>query len=808
MNLVADRHPGVLAHAYRDLSELAPVPPALWRRATRYRAAGAAGTEPTPRQVADDPARYLRELRDRTADALVAMADLDHPDRVFPTIPQGYASNTVCLAYGTAGVVHALRRLDRPLPPGLLERLRRDALAGAADLGPGLFAGTAGIARVLADCGLTEEAGTLLAAADRHPLTASSATLFGGSAGVALTHLALFGHTGDERHIDRALALAGALPADDDLLTDLIGADDATGLMHGRCGIALMLAQLAELTGEVRLADRAVRLLHAELDRAIDPDAAGLLFPVSAGDRRALPYLFAGSAGMVFAATRVLRASPDERLAAALPRLLAPLRLTYTAMPGLCQGLARLRLHPRRPRRRGRRRADRAEPLQVRRAAPHRRPVPRRPAVALQRGAVERLGGRAAGPEPGARPAAGRVVHGRRRHRPAAGRCGPMSARDLRKYWAGQTLSTFGSVFTAIAMPIVAVEHLDATPAQIGLISAASFVPMVLLGLPAGALADRIARPRRALIILDTFSALAVAVVALGVATDTATVGWLAALAAAQGGALILLEVVYFIHLNQLVEAGELGPARAKLQAGQYAAGFVGRLLVGPTIVLLGAPAAIAVDAVTYLLSVAALLAMGPVAPLVREPIAAAGGAVLDTLRGMTAGLKFFVSDAFHRTLLLFFLVPGAAMAGAAALTAPFVLRVLGVPQAAYGMLFAATGLLGLARLDAGRADTAVRPQRGPGHARGLHREPGQCAAAAVVTRIAAGGRRLRRGGYRPAGVLRRRRERGDQPGHRRRRRRGRDRPHRGAAQGAGRRRGARRRPRGRPARRHDRRPA
>ncbi|GID90771.1 MFS transporter [Amorphoplanes digitatis] len=272
-----------------------------------------------------------------------------------------------------------------------------------------------------------------------------------------------------------------------------------------------------------------------------------------------------------------------------------------------------------------------------------------------------------------------------------------MSARDLRKYWAGQTLSTFGSVFTAIAMPIVAVEHLDATPAQIGLISAASFVPMVLLGLPAGALADRIARPRRALIILDTFSALAVAVVALGVATDTATVGWLAALAAAQGGALILLEVVYFIHLNQLVEAGELGPARAKLQAGQYAAGFVGRLLVGPTIVLLGAPAAIAVDAVTYLLSVAALLAMGPVAPLVREPIAAAGGAVLDTLRGMTAGLKFFVSDAFHRTLLLFFLVPGAAMAGAAALTAPFVLRVLGVPQAAYGMLFAATGLLGLA---------------------------------------------------------------------------------------------------------------
>jgi hypothetical protein len=101
-----------------------------------------------------------------------------------------------------------------------------------------------------------------------------------------------------------------------------------------------MLAQLGELTGERRWAQRAVRLLRAELDRAIDPDAAGLLFPLSAGDRRALPYLFAGSAGMVVATIRALRASPDERLATAMPRLLEPLRLTYTAMPGLFQGLA------------------------------------------------------------------------------------------------------------------------------------------------------------------------------------------------------------------------------------------------------------------------------------------------------------------------------------------------------------------------------------------------------------------------------------------------------------------------------------
>ena len=267
-----------------------------------------------------------------------------------------------------------------------------------------------------------------------------------------------------------------------------------------------------------------------------------------------------------------------------------------------------------------------------------------------------------------------------------------MSARDLRKYWAGQTLSTFGSVFTAVALPIVAVEHLNAGPAEISLISAAAFVPTVLLGLPAGLLADRIRRPRRALLLLDTFSAIAVAVVALGVATDTATVAWFAVLAAVQGAAGILLEVLYFIHLGQLTDAGSLGPARARLQAGQFGAALVGRLLVGPTIVLTGASVAILVDAVTYVLSVAALLAMAPVAPLARRPLAAAGGMLNDVF----AGLRFLSGTAYYRTLLLFFVVPGAAMAGVGALTAPFLLRVVGVPTAAYGLLFAATGLLGL----------------------------------------------------------------------------------------------------------------
>ena len=340
---VAQRNPDALAHLHHDLAVRAPVAPALWARATRFHAPGPDPVLPTPEQVDEDPLRHLAALRDATAAGLLALADVDHPVRVFPTIAEGHMANTLCVAYGTAGVVHALRRAGIALPEGLSERLRRDALESADKLGPGLYVGLAGVSWVLADCGLLDEALHLLKAADDHPLVGESATLFGGSAGLALTHLALYGHTGEQRHVDRALELAANLPADD-LLTAQLGPDDATGLLHGRCGIALMLQQIAAVTGDGGHLARGVRLLHAELDRAADPDAPSLIFPVSDVDRRAMPYLYCGSAGLAATTARYLSATADRRLTEALPRVLAPLRTTFTALPGLFSGLSGLGL--------------------------------------------------------------------------------------------------------------------------------------------------------------------------------------------------------------------------------------------------------------------------------------------------------------------------------------------------------------------------------------------------------------------------------------------------------------------------------
>ncbi|MFE0465279.1 MFS transporter [Kitasatospora sp. NPDC058965] len=264
--------------------------------------------------------------------------------------------------------------------------------------------------------------------------------------------------------------------------------------------------------------------------------------------------------------------------------------------------------------------------------------------------------------------------------------------RDVTLYWWGQTTSAFGSVFTAIAVPVIAVVALHASAGEIGLVSAASSLPVLLFGLPLGALADRITRPRRVLTALDVVCALVVALLARGLATGTVGIGALAAGAVLLGGVGSLESAVYFVHLRQLVGVEGVGRARARLQAGSYGAALLGRVLAGPTIVLVGGAGALAADAVSYLLSASALLAMRSPDLVPRE----SGTGALDALRGAAAGLRFFARPGFPRALLVFVVVPATTMAAVTALTGPFLLRVVHLPTGAYGLVFAFSGLMGL----------------------------------------------------------------------------------------------------------------
>ena len=348
---IAERHPAALDHLHADMSELAPVEPRLWQRATRSYNVTEACVLPTPQDIRGDPIAALRWLSDKTADALEEMAQPGHPARVYPTIPLGYQTSTRAVAAGTAGVLLALNRADRGCDPVVIRGLRDEALASSRASAPGLLFGSAGIAQVLAELGESDAAETLLAAAAGHPVNAAIATLGAGAAGTALGLLAHHRLTGEQRWLDLAQRLLERVP-DGDELTSQLSSTYRSGLIGGRAGVALALHHLHRRTGDPHLFTRGMRLLGEELEYSRPVPEGGLGFKTTHEDSRVYPYLFAGSAGYARVLARYLADHPDAEFgtdaaaglqpADVLEQCLRACSARFSVFPGLFPGLAGL----------------------------------------------------------------------------------------------------------------------------------------------------------------------------------------------------------------------------------------------------------------------------------------------------------------------------------------------------------------------------------------------------------------------------------------------------------------------------------
>ena len=190
----------------------------------------------------------------------------------------------------------------------------------------------------------------------------------------------------------------------------------------------------------------------------------------------------------------------------------------------------------------------------------------------------------------------------------APGRFAAFGNRNFRLYFVGQTISSIGSWAQSLAVTWLVLDLTDRSD-QLGIALALQFLPMLILGAPAGVLADRLNNRR---LLLATSAASGVLALTFGIVVSTghATIWWIYALTFALGLVLAVERPTMQAILFQLVGRDLLSNAVAANGTINAVSRLIGPAIAGGLIATVGVTVGFYINAASYLVVIAALLAL------------------------------------------------------------------------------------------------------------------------------------------------------------------------------------------------------
>ena len=182
---------------------------------------------------------------------------------------------------------------------------------------------------------------------------------------------------------------------------------------------------------------------------------------------------------------------------------------------------------------------------------------------------------------------------------------------DFVKLWGSLTITHFGGQVTFLALPLTAALLLNASPFEVGVLTALEALPFALLGLPAGVLVDRF--PKLPIIIAaDVGRALALLAVPVCAWLGVLSMPILYIVGFLVGTGSIIGWPAYQVFMTERVGRSNLVEANAKIGISDSAAQLVGPGIAGMLIQWLTAPFAILLDAICFLVSAMMLRGIPP----------------------------------------------------------------------------------------------------------------------------------------------------------------------------------------------------
>jgi predicted MFS family arabinose efflux permease len=257
--------------------------------------------------------------------------------------------------------------------------------------------------------------------------------------------------------------------------------------------------------------------------------------------------------------------------------------------------------------------------------------------------------------------------------------------RDFKVVLVGQGVSSFGDAITNTALPLL-VLALTGSGFAMGIVGALSTLPDLVVGLPAGAYADRWDR-RRMMFVADLGRAVITAAVPVSFWLGGPTMAVILVITFPLNVLRVLWLAAYTAAVPGLVGRPQIARANAIFEAFFTVGWIAGPALAGIFSALIGPASTIAIDAGTFVVSSAALL-------LVRRPLRPAPREERPhLLSDIREGVRYVAGHRTLRTVVLFWASSQIVTAALATALTYYVTRDRGLPTDVLGIILSAFGV-------------------------------------------------------------------------------------------------------------------
>lgn len=260
--------------------------------------------------------------------------------------------------------------------------------------------------------------------------------------------------------------------------------------------------------------------------------------------------------------------------------------------------------------------------------------------------------------------------------------------RDFRLLLLGQTTSQFGAQVSGVAIPLLAVLTLQASPFEVGLVAASSTLAFALIGLPAGAWLDQW-RKRQILIASDLARTVLLATIPLAALFGALTITQLIVVSLLTGFARVFFDVGYQSYIPFVIGKDKVLTGNSAMEMIRASGQVTGPGLGGLLVSLVGAASVVLIQSLTFAVSAVSLWAIRT-----REPVIPPQPDRPGLRTQIIEGLHFVAHNRILRATAIASAAGNFAFAIAAAVMFIFLSRILNLSPAAIGLILAAGSVM------------------------------------------------------------------------------------------------------------------